>query len=703
MIRSLLLLAVAAVALHAAELPVSRVVLYKNGLALFERSGEVKPGEAIRLEFKKSEMDDVLKTLVLDSTGGAITNLRYQLDEPLATRLGQIGLTIKPGVTLAGLLDELRGAKIALATASGSIEGAIVSGRLSQQAQQAQKQELTVLTTAGELRVIDLDGVSAVKLSDDRLQKRLTEALGAYEQAQSQERKSLWVETGGKGGNLLARYLAPAPAWKSTYRLAFLDKPGDKNEAMLEGWAIVENTSESNWKNVQLTVVSGRPISFISKLYEPRYVQRQSLELAETDNALPAEYAAALSMTPSAGLIAPEQMARAQGVVGGVPGGVPGGSAGGAVGGMLSSTAKRGLVAGTGGGMGGGSYRVSPRTAADSVRQLQEATSTVVADAETQEFGELFEYRFGQPASVKAGESLLLPFVQQKISARQIYIWNQSEGAHPQRAAELKNTTGKTLDGGPVTVYAPEGYTGESLLSTLKAGDKRFITFAVDLGSKVTTKFDTSSEVVRSVKAERGIITTKTVVEQRTTYTISNVDAKEKALLISHPVQGDLTLLSPKPEEKTAERYLFAATVPASGTASLTVAEERPLQESISVSSMPPEQIVAWIGARKVTAEAKKKLEAIVAKKNEAANAALEVQRLQTKLTTGESDENRLRMNIQTLHSVAGQQDQVSNYATQLAKKENEIQEGRTRLDDARKKQASLEDELATLVENLSF
>ena len=205
------------------------------------------------------------------------------------------------------------------------------------------------------------------------------------------------------------------------------------------------------------------------------------------------------------------------------------------------------------------------------------------------------------------------------------------------------------------------------------------------------------------MKAEHGVITAKTVVEQRTTYTISNVDAKEKALLLSHPVDGNLTLLSPKPEEKTAERYLFAATVPATGTTSLTVAEERPLEEILSISSIPAEQIVAWIGARKLTPEAKKKLQAIVAKKNEAADAALEVQRLEKKLTTGESDENRLRMNIQALHSVAGQQDQVSSYATQLAKKENEIQDARVRLDDARKKQASLEDELASMVEKLSF
>jgi len=678
MIRYLLVLAAAAVTLQAAELPVTRVVLYKNGLALFERSGEVKPGEPVRLEFKKSEMDDVLKTLVLDSSAGAITHLRYQLDEPLQTRLGEIGMIIQPGVTLAGLLDQMRGAKVTLTAASGVIEGSIISGRLSQHAQQAQKQELTILTTAGELRVVDLDGVSAAKLSDDQLQKRLSEALGAYQQSQSQERKSLWVETAGKSGTLLARYLVPAPTWKSTYRLAFSDKPSEKNEASIEGWAIVENTSESEWKNIELTVVSGRPISFISKLYEPKYVGRQSLELAETDNALPTEYAASPAMADMAAPPPPAPMMK--------------------------------LEAGSGGGMGGGVFKAqrasagaAGRLATDQVRRLRESTSTIIANAEGQEAGELFEYRFTQPASVKAGESLLIPFVQQKISARQVYMWNSSEGGHPQRAAELKNNTGKTLDGGPVTVYAPEGYTGESLLSTLKAGDKRFITFAVDLGTKVTTKFDTSSEVVRSVKAERGVVTMKSVMERRTTYTISNVDAKEKALLISHPVQSELALLSPKPEEKTAEHYLFAATVPAAGTTSLTVAEEQPLQESISISSMPADQIVAWISARKITAEARTKLEAIAAKKRETASASAEIQRQQSRLTSLESDENRLRSSIQTLNSVPGQQEQVQRYATDLSKKENEIQAVHARLDDARKRQAALEEELASLVERLSF
>jgi hypothetical protein len=671
MIRCFAFLIAAALTLSAAELPVSRVVLYKNGLALFERSGAVKPGEPVRLEFKKSEMDDVLKTLVLTSSAGAVTHLRYELDEPLDRRLADIGLSIPNGVNLATLLDQMRGARIVLGTTGGPVEGVVVSGRIAQQAQQAQKLELTFLTTAGELRIIDLDGVSSVKLADDRLQKRLTEALGAYQQAQSQERKSLWVETSGAAGNLLARYLVPAPMWKSAYRLAFTDK----DDATIEGWAIVENKSDSDWNNVQLTVVSGQPISFISRLYEPKYIQRQDLEPAENvaqfknlernaaPQAAPGHYIAKAKL----GMGQQQNMLQMNAPM---PAGTPAGVAGGMLG---------------------------------SVNESVEVSSSVEPDTEAQEVGELFEYHFSHPASVKAGESLLLPFVQQKITARQVYIWDSGEGVHPQRAAKLTNSTGKTLDGGPVTVYTPEGYTGESLMSTFKAGDKRFLSFAIDLGTRVTTKFDTGAQVIRSFKAEHGLLTTKSVLERRTTYTVSNVDAKEKALLISHPVVGEQELISPKPEEKSDQRYLFAVTAPAAGSTSLTVVEQQPLEESVSIMGLNADQIVAWIAARKLSPEARQKLETLAAKKRDLSDATAAIQQLEARINALSADESRLRQNIQSLNSVVSQRPQVEKWAADLAAKEVFIIDHQSRLDEARKKKAALESELAQLVEKLSF
>jgi len=52
------------------------------------------------------------------------------------------------------------------------------------------------------------------------------------------------------------------PVWKSSYRLVF----GASGQPTLEGWAIIDNTTGDDWTNVRLALVSGRPISFISRL-----------------------------------------------------------------------------------------------------------------------------------------------------------------------------------------------------------------------------------------------------------------------------------------------------------------------------------------------------------------------------------------------------------------------------------------------------
>jgi hypothetical protein len=118
--------------------------------------------------------------------------------------------------------------------------------------------------------------------------------------------------------------------------------------------------------------------------------------------------------------------------------------------------------------------------------------------------GELFEYSFSSPVSVKQGESAMLPFLQQKVNTRKLLIYMESFGLHPMNAAEIANSTGKTLDGGPITVYDANTYAGEALVETLKAGDKRLITYGVDLGARVTTAFDSSRANVREIHFARG-------------------------------------------------------------------------------------------------------------------------------------------------------------------------------------------------------
>ena len=127
-----------------------------------------------------------------------------------------------------------------------------------------------------------------------KLQNQLKNYLGTLNQARSKDRRSVYIEGTGTGARqVIAGYMTPAPVWKSSYRLIFTPQ----GEPTLEGWAIVDNTSSEDWNNVQLSVISGKPVSFISRLYEPRYVMRPVAELAENQAVAPTVFQGALDAT----------------------------------------------------------------------------------------------------------------------------------------------------------------------------------------------------------------------------------------------------------------------------------------------------------------------------------------------------------------------------------------------------------------------
>ena len=257
----------------AADLPVREVVLYKSGVGYFERAGRLGPGESARLDFKASDMNDVLKSLTVgDTAGGPITGLRYDSSEPLAEKLAEYPFHVDDKEPLSGFLDQMRGARVDMKYGAETVSGAIVTARVIPASDKApEKEQVVVLLDSGELRTLDLAAASSIRFADPNLQVQLKDYLVAVNQARSKEKRSVYMDSSdAKERQIVASYMTPAPVWKSSYRLIF----SAQNEPTLEGWAIVDNTTGEDWNNVRLAVVSGRPVSFISRLYEPKFVQR---------------------------------------------------------------------------------------------------------------------------------------------------------------------------------------------------------------------------------------------------------------------------------------------------------------------------------------------------------------------------------------------------------------------------------------------
>jgi phosphopantetheine adenylyltransferase len=336
--------------------------------------------------------------------------------------------------------------------------------------------------------------------------------------------------------------------------------------------------------------------------------------------------------------------------------------------------------------------------------QGQMGQSSIAADATSSgELGELFEYRMSQPVTIRKDESAMLPFLQQALDARKLLIYSHSGSEHPTNAAELSNSTGKTLDGGPITVYDGGAYGGEALMETLKQGDKRLISYAVDLGTRVTEAFGSKAGVIQEIHVSRGVLSTKIAAEETRTYTARNVDQKAKTLIIEHPLRRDYTLLNQKPMETTSSAYRFEIALPADSTQALAVSEERIYSQSTSVSNLTPDLLATYVHNVALSDTGKRQLQAIADEKSQIAANDRALQDAASQASSLTSDEERIRRNIESLNNVSGQQQQVQNYARDLDTHEQQLAALRDRQADLQKKKAALTAELDKLIEALTF
>lgn len=672
---SIFLTAVLALPALPAELQVRTVILYKHGVGFFEREGTLGPGESARLEFNASDMNDVLKSLTIQERGGGrISGLRYDSMDPLSHKLSEFPFQIGDKEPLSGTLDQLKGARVELKFGNETVDGVIINGRLQPASDKSpEREQLTLLLDSGEMRTVDLGAATGVRFTDVDLQREFKEYFEALAAARSKEKRSVYVDsTDAKQRDVTASYMIPTPVWKSSYRL-ILTATG---KPMLEGWAIIDNTTGEDWNKVQLSLVSGRPISFISQLYPPKYVQRPEVDLPDDRAAAPVLHAGGFA---------------ANAAMAGPGGGGRGGRGGGGGGGGASIT---------------GSVNKDAALYAPSAGQTmmeQMGLSSVVADATSGELGELFEYRMSQPVTIRKDESAMLPFLQQAIDARKLLIYSHTGSEHPTNAAELTNSTGKTLDGGPITVYDGGAYGGEALMETLKQGDKRLISYAVDLGTRVTEAFNSKADVIQEIQAKRGILTTKLAAEETRTYTARNVNHKAKTLIIEHPLRQGYTLLNQKPIEKTATAYRFEIELPSDATQTFAVSEERVYSQNLAVSNLTPDVLMTYIHNATLSDAGKRQLQAVADKKSQIVENDHALQDAAAQVNSLTSDEDRIRRNIESLNNVSGQQQQVQNYARQLDTHEQQLAALRDQQAGLQKKKTTLSAELDKLIDGLQF
>lgn len=644
-------------------LPIRRVILYSNGVAYIERRGTVLGNAEVDLSFKQSQVDDVLKSMVvLDLGKGKIGAVSYNSSAPASARTAEIPFSIdaeseqdeNANGGLAGVLSQLQGAKVLVTSTKGSAAGSILTvekrkldlkpkgGEPAVQLENGYS--LVIASESGEITSFDLAEIRAVKLLEDTTRRDINEFANATASTRRRDAKTITITSEGTGPReMVVSYTIAAPIWKTTYRVV-LDNEG---KPFFQGWAIVDNVSEEDWTNIKLSLVSGSPVSFIQNLQKPLYRYRPIIPIPDDLNLEPQIYDAGR----------------------GYGEGSDSGSGSGS-----------GSGYGSGDGSGAASVEVSGGDL-DAVKTsvsdaLMSQQSGVTAAATGNELGDLFEYRIDNAVSVPRNRSALIPIIQTKMDGERVSIYNESVRAdRPMGGMLLTNTSPLTFEGGSLTVLDRDAYAGEALMERLKPKENRLISFALDLGTRISTESKGDTRPAQLIKVVDGVFQVHYFRTEQKIYHLTNQTDREKVIYIEHPVRKGWLLdeETPRPDVVTDKVFRFRVVLKPFEKADLPVVEKQGLMDSYGLMAMNRDQLELFIKRRYIDEPTRLRLEKVIDLRLRVNNVARQITALDDEVRAIGSDQKRLRENIESLAKTPEAKSLIARYIAKADEQETRL------------------------------
>jgi hypothetical protein len=664
----------------ATDVPVKRVVLYSSGVGYFEHAGKVVNDGRAELRFRTEQINDMLKSLVLqDLGGGTVGAVVYPSQNPLAKTLKSFQVDISANPSLGELLNQLRGAEVVVEGAGEEVTGVIL-GLEKVEKPVAEGQPVRVwmlnLISGGLIRAVELGGLRRIELVDEQLQAELNGALTALTQARDQDKKPVHIEFRGQGERPVRMgYVIETPIWKTTYRLVM--PADDTDTGYLQGWAIVENQTESDWSDVTLSLVSGRPISFVQDLYQPLYVKRPVVRPELYASLMPQQYDDGLAGGMGGGRRAARRRGRPSS-----PAAAPSME--------LAETARAGKAVTL-------QYDVSGGES-DAYADL-DAAASVASLASADELGELFQYQV-PGVSLPRQRSAMIPIVTDEVAVERLSIYNQGVLAkHPLNGARLKNTTGKFLMQGPITVIDDQAYSGDARIEDLPADQSRLLSYAVDLDVRVTSERSNKSATIQTGRVVRGVLHLSRKQVRQQDYTVANRADRDKTVLIEHPKHGSFELVdTPEPIETTESLYRFEDRVAGGESSKLTVTEERTYGETVAILNCDLGQLLRYSRSGEIPRKVRDALAEIARRRQALVAVERQIAEREQRIRAITEEQKRIRDNMRTV-------ERNSKYYARLLDKlnaqESAIEKNQLEMDDLRneldRKRAALEDEINKL------
>jgi hypothetical protein len=664
----------------AVQLPIGQVVLFSSGVGYFQREGAIEGDARVDLSFPTQDINDLIKSMILrDMDGGHISAVSYDSNAPVEKTLQSFAVNLSANPTFAQVLNQARGEKVevvlqqANAAQPGTMTGAVMGVEKQKVAagkDAAVEVEQLNMWCADGMRSVKLADVQRVRFLNPIMDNEVRKALETLTLSHDTQKKAVSLNFVGEGKrNVRVGYVIENPIWKTSYRLVLGKAKEDK--PFLQGWAVVENATDEDWKDVRMALVSGRPISFQMDLYTPLYVSRPTVVPELFASLRPVTYNGGIDPVTGAVTLSnrdfsvfddAEKDAKSNGKA------------------AKRERLKEAEVHGP-----SLLGPVDKSAAAGELRQslgdnMNLGRAGVSTMATATKLGDFFQYALDKPVSLPRQKSALLPIVNKEVEGTRVSIYNErTQAKFPLLGLKFKNTSGLHLSQGPITVFEGSNYAGDSRILDVEPNEERLLSYAVDLGMEVNPVLASDNGRLTTIKIVKGILYSTTKLRETKTYTIVNRNDAERLVLVEHPVRNDFHLTddTAKPAETASDVYRFELKVPAGKTAAQVVTEERVIGSQVQLTNSNDDQMRIFINSTVSSPKVKEGLKQGIALRWAMNKTQRDIAEQQLQLKTITEDQVRLRANLKEMPPTAAAYkrylDKFDQQETQIEKYQADI------------------------------
>jgi len=608
---------------------ITSFILSSGGLAQIERHVRATDRSSIKLPVPLEQVDDVLKSLVVHDPGGQATSIVLDGEAPVQEAFSRLPFGPEALSSPAALAAALPGMQVRASSGGRTVQGRVLGVEPPRDDDPGAL--LSVMTQENQVHALRLGADTVLELMDNSLPQRLQAALQASGQRQADTMRTLDVALSGTGErDVTFTYVVAAPVWKSAYRLS----AGKDGKARLQAWAVLENASGQDWDGVKVTLVSGAPVTLSQRLYQRYWHTRPELPVA-----------VGAVEAPRADTSAMMEMAEAPMAKAAAP--------------VLQSFAA------------GRAAMPAPAPQAPSV--AGEGQTSV-------------RYELPEPISVAAGQTASVPFIDTRVQAEQVSVFQPERGGlHPVAAVWLKNSTQASLPPGILTVYDDQaGHVGDAQLTSIPVGESRFVYFAED--GKVEVRSEQHpQERLSELSISQGVLRAQRLLRRETVYTVKGAADAPRTVIIEHPRAQGWKFESDQLAGETATRYRLRVEVPAQGSATVRAVMSRQDRQTIALMETDEQVLAAW-SANAADERTRRDLQRLADLRRELADAQRQEQALDEQLDDAAQNQARVRDNLAAVpdDSALGQR-----YLAALEKEEDRIDTLRQRRQAARQETAN--------------